>query len=363
MYTSPLHICPKLQHLALDRLYSAATPKDHPQALYTMGAQFSQFFPSRPTFTGASIGSQEGKVFLITGGYSGIGLELAKILYKKGGKVYIAGRSEEKAQRAIQEIQSLSPESSGSLHFLALSLDDLSTIKASSDIFKAKESKLDVLWNNAGVSQPPLGSTSKQGFELQFATNCLGAFLFTQLLLPLLEKAAAQSQGSSPATGRVVWLSSQIMELSAPKGGTALADLKEPPKDQTRNYVASKTVNYFLSSELARREGRRGIISVAINPGAASTQLFRHTPYLAYLAWPLLYKAEMAAYTELYAGFSDDITVEKSGCYVVPWGRVSSKVREDLVVATASKENGGTGRAAEVWEYCDELTREYATGG
>jgi NAD(P)-dependent dehydrogenase (short-subunit alcohol dehydrogenase family) len=326
-----------------------------------MGAQFSQFFPPRPTFTDASIGTQEGKVFLITGGYSGIGFELAKILYKTGGKVYIVGRSGEKAQRAIEEIQSLFPGSNGSLHFLALSLDDLSTIAASVNTLKAQESKLDVLWNNAGVSQPPLGSTSKQGVELQFATNCLGPFLFTQLLLPLLEKAATtQNQASTnPASGRVVWLSSQIMELSAPLGGISMHDLKNPPKDQTRNYVASKTVNYLLSCELARREGTKGIISVAINPGAASTQLFRHTPYLAYLAWPLLYKAEMAAYTELYAGLSEDITGERNGCYVVPWGRVSKNVREDLLVAAASKESGGTGRAAEVWEYCDELTREY----
>jgi NAD(P)-dependent dehydrogenase (short-subunit alcohol dehydrogenase family) len=327
-----------------------------------MGAHFSQFFPPRATFTGASIGSQSGKVFLITGGYSGIGFELAKILYKKGGKVYIAGRSSEEAQRAIQEIQSFFPESNGSLHFLPLSLDDLSTIAASANTFKAQECKLDVLWNNAGVSQPPLGSTSKQGFELQFATNCLGPFFFTQLLLPVLEKAVtSQNQKlTSPASGRVVWLSSQIMELSAPTGGISMHDLKNPPKDQTRNYVASKTVNYLLSCELARREGAKGIISVAINPGAASTQLFRHTPYLTYLAWPLLYGAEMAAYTELHAGLSSDITREKNGCYVIPWGRVSEAVREDLLVAAAPKESGGTGRAAEVWEYCEELTRQYA---
>jgi NAD(P)-dependent dehydrogenase (short-subunit alcohol dehydrogenase family) len=325
-----------------------------------MGAQISQFFPPSPIYTENEVGPQQGMVFLITGGYSGIGFELAKILYQKGGKVYIAGRSPDKAQRAIEQIETSSSTDSGSLHYLTLELDDLSTIKKSADEFKSRESKLDVLWNNAGISQPPLGSQSKQGFELQLATNCLGPFLFSQLLLPLLAKAAGQTQNSVAAMGRVIWLSSQIMELSAPKGGVSLTDLNKTPKDQTRNYVTSKTVNYLLSCEFARREGpAKGVISVSINPGAANTQLFRHTPMLRYLAWPLLYKPVFAAYTELYAGLSPDITLEKNGSYILPWGRISPSLREDLALAAHPKEDGGDGRAAEVWNFCEEATKKY----
>jgi NAD(P)-dependent dehydrogenase (short-subunit alcohol dehydrogenase family) len=341
-----------------------------------MGAQFSQFFPPQPAFTEADIGTQNGKIFLITGGYSGIGFEVAKILYDKGGKVYIAGRSQEKAQEAIRKIKSVSPtESGGSLAFLALELDNLNTIKESVDAFKEKETKLDVLWNNAGVSQPPPGSQSKQGFELQFATNCLGPFLLTRLLLPLLENAAVPSPDNaaghlpegatvpSPrnATGRVIWLSSQIIELSAPKGAIIMSELEHPPSDQTRNYVNSKTGNYLLACELARRDGlSKGIISVSVNPGAASTSLFRHTPWLAYLAWPLLYKPKLAAYTELYAGLSPDINLDVNGCYVVPWGRIATGVRNDLVDATKPEEEGGAARAAEFWEFCERITHDYA---
>jgi NAD(P)-dependent dehydrogenase (short-subunit alcohol dehydrogenase family) len=122
-----------------------------------MGARWSQFFPPTPTFTEADVEPQDGKVFLITGGSSGIGFELAKILYRKHGRVYIAGRSEEKATKAIRDIQSGTAESRGSLHFLHLELDDLSSIKATAKAFKAKETQLNILWNNAGVSQPPAG--------------------------------------------------------------------------------------------------------------------------------------------------------------------------------------------------------------
>jgi len=324
-----------------------------------MGAQFSQFFPPHPTFTEADFKSQDGKIFIVTGGSSGIGYELVKKLYRRGGKVYIAGRSEEKARAAIKSIQS-AVGGGGNLDFLFLELDDLSSIKTSAEEFKKKETKLDVLWHNAGVSQPPLGSVSKQGCELQLATNCLGPFLLTQMLLPLLEKAASESRDYSPGAVRVVWTSSQIMELSAPEGGLVMSELKKPPQDRTRNYINSKTGNLFLATELARRVGpSHGIISVAQNPGAASTNLFRHTPWMKYVAWPLLYTAEKASNTELYAGLSSDITVEKNGCYIVPWGRIAQSIRKDLLDATKEVENGGTGRAKEFWEFCEEKTRDY----
>ncbi|KAI2617576.1 NAD(P)-binding protein [Hypomontagnella submonticulosa] len=323
-----------------------------------MGSQWSQFFPPKPEFTEADVADQEGKVFLITGGYSGIGFQLAKVLYRKKARVYIAGRSEEKARQAIKDIQDAEGPG-GSLEYLHLDLADLSSIKASADAFKAKELKLDVLWNNAGVSQPPVGSVSKQGIELQLATNCLGPFLFTQLLRPVLEAAAAGN--SNPGSVRVVWTASQVIELSSPPEGIIMSEVREPPKDKSRNYTNSKTGNLFLSSEFARRIGSsHSIISVAHNPGATSTNLFRHVPLLKYLAWPLMHKVELAALTPLYAGLSGDITMEKNGCYVLPWGRISQGLKASLGDAMRTEEDGGTGRASEFWEFCEEKTQPYA---
>ncbi|PON31088.1 hypothetical protein TGAM01_v200508 [Trichoderma gamsii] len=322
-----------------------------------MGAQWSQFFPPRPTFTEADLDSLDGKVVIITGGSSGIGFELAKILYRKNARVYIAARSEERAREAIQSIQA-SETTGGSLEFLSLKLHDLSSIKASVQEFKAKESKLHLLFNNAGVSQPPLGSLSSQGIELQFATNCLGPFLFTQLLLPLLESTAAD-EATPQGSVRVVWTSSQVMELSSPLDGIVIDELRAPPQDRTRNYTNSKTGNYFLATELARRAASSSIVSVSLNPGAATTNLFRHTPYLNYLAYPLLYKPELAALTELYAGFSADIGIQNNGCYIIPWGRISNSLREDLINATKTADEGGSGKAQEFWEVCAEKTKDY----
>ncbi|KAI1155905.1 hypothetical protein F4825DRAFT_406112 [Nemania diffusa] len=325
-----------------------------------MGSQWSQFFPPKPSF--GEIGSQNGKTFIVTGGASGIGYELTRMLYQRGGHVYIAGRSESKAQAAMKEIADATPTTtpSGNLDFLHLELDDLTSIKASVNEFKSKETKLHVLWNNAGVSRPPVGSSSKQGIELQVATNCLGPFLFTQLLLPIMQATAlTETEAGRPfGSVRVVWTSSQSVELTAPKGGIIMAELQHPPADATRLYDTSKAGNMFLASELARRHG---IASISTNPGAASTNLFRHTPSVKYLAWPLLHKPAMAALTQLFAGVSQDIgEADLKGGYVLPWGRVSTNLRDDLLEAMKLPEEGGTGRASEFWDYCMETTSKFS---
>lgn len=87
----------------------------------------------------------------MTGGYAGVGLELCKILYAHNATVWIAGRSEAKAQKAIASIREASQSSKGSVQFLSLDLSDFATIKPAVELFTAKEQRLDVLVNNAGV--------------------------------------------------------------------------------------------------------------------------------------------------------------------------------------------------------------------
>ena len=326
--------------------------------LRNMGATFSQFFPPRPTLTEDNLSSQKGKVFIVTGGTSGVGFELCAILYQAGGNVYLAGRSKTNAEAAISAIkarQTVSPP--GSLTFLSVSLDDLTTIKPAVMAFTAKESRLDVLFNNAGVSLPPRGSVSAQGHELQMATNCLGHYLLTQLLLPTLSHTA---ESASPAQVRVVWTSSIAVDGSAPEGGMVISDLTAPTSSQQRNYTNSKTGNWFLASALADQVGSKGILSVTQNPGNLKTELLRHAPWLlGFVTSPLLYPAKMGAYTELWAGLSGDLGIEDGGKYVVPWGRVHPGPREDLLAALKTEKDGGSGISASFLEYCEKKTADF----
>ncbi|RAH62627.1 short-chain dehydrogenase [Aspergillus piperis CBS 112811] len=342
-----------------------------------MGAQFSQFFPPRPTFTLSDVPSQHGKVIIVTGGASGIGRELVCMLYEKGATVYLAGRSESQTQATIHSIQAnhaaTTPNSpAGELHYLPLHLEDLTTIKSTVAAFAARESRLDLLVNNAGVSQPPPGSVSNQGIELQLATNCLGPFLLTQLLLPFLKAAAISGSSEEGTTApRVVWASSQVAELSAPPEGIVLAELRNPPLNQpVRNYVTSKLGNWFLSVEFARRYGgndgavgegrRRRLVSVAQNPGAANTNLFRYARWTRILSRPLLHSPRLAAHTVLYAACAEELNrPEHNGAYIIPWGRIHPGVAAALACHLAPEDEGGTGRAREFWEWCVERTRDY----
>lgn len=213
----------------------------------------------------------------MTGGASGIGLELVKILYSHNAKVYVAARSEQKASKAIASVEASYPKSGGDLVFLYLDLDDLTVVKQSAESFLSKESKLDVLWNNAGVMIPPEGSKTKQGYEAQLGTNCLGPFLFTKILTPLLvETAKSAPQGSV----RVVWLGSSAAEVMSPKGGVEMGNL-DYKKNETNwyKYGTSKAGNVLYGKEFAKRYQADGVLSVVCARRRLSAGLSRLIGY------------------------------------------------------------------------------------
>lgn len=326
-----------------------------------MGATLSQVFPPAPD---ENHKAQLGRVFIVTGGYSGIGKALVTFLYGSGAIVYLAGRSESKAKAAIEEIRtgcSTTHSKYGRIEFLNLDLSDLSTIKPAVEQFRSRESKLDVLVNNAGVNVTPVTSRTAQDHELIMGTNCLGHLLLTLQLLPVL-KASASSPESPSSSVRVVWTSSQVVEFS-PLGGMVLSDLDNPPKDWQSRYRDSKTGNWFLASEFAKRHAKSaGILSLTQNPGAIKTDLLRHAPqWFTWLVSPLMYDAKYGAYTELFCATNEELTVENdSGGYVIPWGRVNTNdMRKDLLEALKSQEEGGTGQAEAFWDWCEGHIKEF----
>ncbi|KAE8446647.1 hypothetical protein EG329_011840 [Mollisiaceae sp. DMI_Dod_QoI] len=319
----------------------------------------AQIFPGKPTFTEADIPAQRGKVFIVTGGNAGLGYHLVKILYSKGAKVYMLSRSQSKAEAAIKSIKEEVTDSSGDIIYIHLDLADLTTVKPAAQAFATRETKLDVLFNNAGIGAAPEDSKTKQGYELLMGTNAIAPFLLTQLLLPYLQAAAKTAPKNSV---RVVWTSSPIIEDTyVPPGGLLASHLASPPKNSPTNYALSKCANWYLASELSNRVSSSGIISLVQNPGNLKTAVWDPAPWIIRkLLRVTMHPPVYGAYTNLWAGVSENVTIEDGGRYVVPWGAWHPNPRQDLLDALKSEEEGGSGEAAKVWDWCEKETRAFA---
>lgn len=199
-----------------------------------------------------------GKLYVITGGNSGIGLEAAKHLGGAGADIVLACRSVDKAQVAANDLRS---RIKGQVDVVPLNLGDLSSVRAAADQMRGKYGRIDALINNAGVMQTPKQQTA-DGFEMQFGTNHLGHFLLTGLLIDLVDAAA----------GRVVTLSS-IAHLN---GNIDFGDLMgDNGYSPTRAYLQSKGANLMFALDLDRRLQAAGksAISIACHPGYSNTNL------------------------------------------------------------------------------------------
>ncbi|ETS81130.1 hypothetical protein PFICI_06132 [Pestalotiopsis fici W106-1] len=330
--------------------------------------QFSwtQFFPPKPHFTDQNIPNDlQGKVYVVTGANSGMGEALAQVLYARGAKVYAACRSEKKGNEAIAKIKKAVPGSRGDLVLLLLDLADLSNVQAAAKRFLSSESKLHVLFNNAGVMTGPNTSPTEtaQGHELALGVNCVATFLFTKLLTPALVAAAKDEPVGSSAV-RVVWLSSFGLEAFAPEGrGIDLNNLDyHIPREPIDRYGISKAGTWLLAVEYARRHKADGIVSVAINPGNLKTELARDQGLaMKLIAGTLTYPVMNGVYTQLYAGFSSEVTNEKVDWtkeWIIPWGRVAP-LRADLLPATLPVSEGGNGNAQQFWEWSEQQVKDF----
>jgi NAD(P)-dependent dehydrogenase (short-subunit alcohol dehydrogenase family) len=316
---------------------------------------WAQIFPGAPAFTEKDVSDLTGKVIIVTGGNAGIGFELIKLLYGKGATIYIASRTKERAEASIEEITSGSSDSKkGAIKFLHLDLDDLATIKPAAEAFQSQESKLDLLWNNAGVGAAPVGTKTKQDIEKHMGVNCIAPLYFTELLLPQLHAAAKSAPKDSV---RVIWTSSHMAETYSKKGGVDFKTLdKGAVTDSRFDYGASKAGNWLLAVEGARRWGPDGIISVVQNPGNLKTKIYDGQDKLTmFFINMILYPPKFGAYPMLYAGLSPDITSEKNGAYVIPWGHLQTlHPRPDIEAAIKNDK-----AAEKFWEWCEEKAKPY----
>ncbi|CCF45044.1 short-chain dehydrogenase [Colletotrichum higginsianum] len=313
-----------------------------------MSVRCSTLSPHKPTLTEENLSDQAGKVFLITGASGGIGKELVKILYQRNAKIWLAARSYSKTQAVIDEIKTAHPSSTGEMVFLKLQLDDLSTIKASAQEFLSRETRLDVLWNNANVMVPPQGSTTVQGYELQLGINNLGHQLFTQLLTPLLKMT---SQVAPRDSVRVIWVSSSAAD-GAPRPAIDFSNMDYHIEEGIwSKYSRSKAGNVIQASEYARRIGGSGIISLSLNPGNFVTNLQQNMPKMQLAMFKLIsHPPKNGAYTQLFAGLDRSVTSEDNGGWVSPFGK-KEEPRKDLI----DPDLGG-----KYWEWCAAQVKPFS---
>lgn len=252
----------------------------------------------------------------------------------------------------------------GLVKFLQLDLNDLHSVACAADAFAAQETRLDVLWNNAGPGANVLhaGAKTAQGLEPTMGIHCVATLLLTVRLLPLLQAAAA---GAPPGATRVVWTTSFMGEGQSPPNGVELDKLRDGTADGVRNYAAAKAGVWMLGRELAARQGGGGtpdgtpaVLSVVQNPGNVRAGSYDGNSAAAMLSLsPLLHETKSGVYTELFAGLAPDVAREGAGCYVVPWGRVRKDAdcpRKDILEAMKREAEGGKGYGKKLWDWCEE---------
>jgi len=273
-----------------------------------------------------------GRVALITGANTGIGLVTARELKQRGAHVFIACRSEERAQAALAVINRASGRVPA--EFLPLDLGDFESIRRCAQLFLDRKIPLHLLINNAGLA----GSrgVTKSGFELAFGTNHVGHFLLTQLLVAHIKKSA-------PA--RIITVASRAHTRVS---GIDWDAVRKPTKTFTgiHEYGVSKLANVLFSYELARRLHGSGVHTYSLHPGVVASDVWRSLP------WPVraLLKLNMistdeGAATSLYCAISADAGMETGHYY--------DKCR----VKDVSRQARDNKLAAELWQRSEDWVR------
>lgn len=215
---------------------------------------------------------------IITGGASGIGLETARVLALRGVEVVIGARNLEAANQARQQI--LKGNASARIHVLKLDLCSVKSIAAFAGDFTALNLPLNILINNAGVMFCPY-QLSEDGVELQFATNHLGHFYLTNLLLDKMKNTAR----NTGIEGRIVNLSS-LAHAHTYSEGIRFDNLNDKSGyNDKRAYGQSKLANILHANELSQRLQAEGanITVNSVHPGIIMTNLMRHSLRLMYI--------------------------------------------------------------------------------
>jgi len=278
------------------------------------------------------------------------------MLVSRNAKVYLATRSEERAQAAIDD--NCQSTGKSTIQFLKIDLADLASVRKAAELYISMEQELHVLINNAGVLYSPgIGPQTVQGYDVQFGVHVLGHYFFTLLLMPTLLRTAKGEVSGKPHPVRVVSVSSDAHEMTAKEGivwdSLQRGDAALPARKKltgTRLYGQSKLGNVLISSELARRYGDQGLVAISLHPGGASSELLRNLhPIIAWIVEKIrIYPVSLGAITSLYAATSE-AALQMNGEYLTAWARRQ----------VPSKHAQNREMAERLWKWCEEQVSNF----
>ncbi len=299
-------------------------------------------------WTADNIPDLAGRVMLVTGANSGLGLESARALAGKGAHVIMGCRDPQRAEAAAADIRASHP--SASLELVPLDLSNLTSVRACAQAVWARHTRLDALLNNAGLMAIPYAKTI-DGFEMQFGTNHLGHFALTGLLFELLVAAPH---------GRVVNVSSQAHRI----GKLRWDDLAwEQGYQKWPAYGMSKLANLLFTYELSRRAAAKNLtlIAAVAHPGYTATNLqyvgaalpgAGFTLKATRALTPILGQpAAMGALPQLYATCAAEVS---SGDFIGPDGLFSARGYPEKTASSAASRDPEA--CQRLWEVSEQLT-------
>ncbi len=296
-------------------------------------------------WTDAQIPALQGKTVLITGANSGIGYQAALELARHGAHVLLACRSKQKGEQALARLLDEAPGSSAELVLLDVSL--LADVRRFVAEFLTRQKPLDILINNAGIMALNPRQVTTEGFERQFATNHLGHFALTGLLLPAIMAAPAP---------RVITVAS----LAHRGGKIHFDDLQmERSYSPWGAYNQSKLANILFARELARRAIGSHLLSLPVHPGVSQTSIVDNGPGANDLKTRVVFSLGKfltqtdadGALPTLYAATSPDA---HSGDYIGPNGFMEMKGSPVVVQPRANALDQATGQR--LWSVSEQLT-------
>ncbi|XP_015888744.1 short-chain dehydrogenase TIC 32, chloroplastic isoform X4 [Ziziphus jujuba] len=285
-----------------------------------------------------------GLTAIVTGASSGIGMETARVLALRGVHVVMGVRNMEGGREVQATIVKENP--AAKINAMELDLSSMVSVRKFAADYNSLRLPLNILINNAGIMATPF-TLSKDKIELQFATNHLGHFLLTNLLLETMKKTASESNKE----GRIVNVSSRRHKISYPEGIRFDKLNEQSGYNGFSAYGQSKLANVLHANELARQLKEEGVNLTAnsLHPGAIPTNLLRHNSFIGGIVntfGKLVTKnIQQGAATTCYVALHSQVKA------------VSGSYFADSNIAEASAQANDVELARKLWDFSFDLIK------